>query len=140
MKVANLFDSWSSPDNTRLTPKQFSFRLPIHVAAKISALSDMFPQQTRTQIVSDLLTSALDEFEKELPESPGDPVREDYAFQIAEQLEQSCEPLFFLGGQRGRFRSLANQYFADLEKDLDSQTSGPLFPDIVGTLNDFKKK
>ena len=59
MKASTLHDVWASPDNTRLTPKQFSFRLPIHVAAKIAALCDMYPQKTRTQIIADLLTSAL---------------------------------------------------------------------------------
>ncbi len=28
MKTLNLHDQWSSPDNSRLTSKQFSFRLP----------------------------------------------------------------------------------------------------------------
>lgn len=51
MKASNLHDVWASPDNSRLTPKQFSFRLPIHVSAKIAALCDMYLQVLVDEIV-----------------------------------------------------------------------------------------
>ena len=38
MKSADLHKLWGMPDNSRLTPKQLSFRLPVHVAAQINAL------------------------------------------------------------------------------------------------------
>jgi hypothetical protein len=41
-------------------------RLSMHVAAKITALCDMFPQRTKTQIINDLLSTALDELERGL--------------------------------------------------------------------------
>ena len=67
MKAADLHQLWSSPDNSKLTSKQYSFRLPVHVAAKIQALCDMYPNKTRTEIVGDLLSSALSEVEQGLP-------------------------------------------------------------------------
>lgn len=66
----------TSPDNTRLTTKQLSFRLPVHIAAKIAALCEMYPQKNRTQIVADLLTTALDALEEVLPEALGEPVEQ----------------------------------------------------------------
>jgi hypothetical protein len=42
MSPSDLVTVWSAPDNSRLTPKQFSFRLPTHVAAKLAALEKMF--------------------------------------------------------------------------------------------------
>ena len=59
MKNSELVKVWALPDNSRVTSKQLSFRLPVHVAAKISALSDLFPNKTRTEIIGDLLTSAV---------------------------------------------------------------------------------
>ena len=55
MKTADLHQIWSAPDNSRLTAKQQSFRLPVHVAAKLEALVALFPNKTKTQIVADLL-------------------------------------------------------------------------------------
>ena len=45
---------------TRLTAKQSSFRLPVHVAATLSALCELYPNKTRTQNVGDLLATAID--------------------------------------------------------------------------------
>ena len=45
IQPADLHKVWAAPDNTRLTAKQFSFRLPVHVAAKLSALCETFPQK-----------------------------------------------------------------------------------------------
>lgn len=64
MKASSLHDVWAYPDDTRLTPKQYSFRLSIHVAAMVAALCGLYPQKSRTQIITDLLTSALDDLEK----------------------------------------------------------------------------
>jgi hypothetical protein len=67
MKPQDLAKVWDAPDNSKLTPKQISIRLPIHVAAKISALCDMYPRKTKTEIIGDLLATALDQFEKVCP-------------------------------------------------------------------------
>lgn len=47
MKTAHLHDVWSSPDNSRLVSKQFSFRLPDHIVAKIATLGELYPQKIR---------------------------------------------------------------------------------------------
>ena len=50
MKNSELLKVWALPDNSRVTSKQLSFRFPVHVAAKISALSDLFePSQLNEQ-------------------------------------------------------------------------------------------
>jgi len=41
MKASDLVTVWSAPDNSRLTAKQYSFRLPVHVAAKLAALEEL---------------------------------------------------------------------------------------------------
>jgi hypothetical protein len=59
------------PDNSRLTAKQYSFRLPVHVAAKLAALVEVFPAKSRTQIVGDLLSTASDAAAEGLPSVKG---------------------------------------------------------------------
>ena len=43
-----------------LTVDQLSVRLPVHVAAKLKALQDIYPGKTLTRLVGDLLAAALD--------------------------------------------------------------------------------
>jgi len=38
-----------------------TIRLPLHVAAKIEALCEMFSHRTKTEIIGDLLSTALEE-------------------------------------------------------------------------------
>ena len=70
MEPKDLAEIWGEPDNTRLTSKQISIRLPIHVAAKISAICEMYPRRTKTEIIGDLLAAALDRFAEELLNEP----------------------------------------------------------------------
>ena len=70
METKHLLNTWVGPDNSRLMRNQTSMRLSVHVAAKISALCNMFPQRSKTQIVNDLLSTALDELERALENTP----------------------------------------------------------------------
>ena len=139
MKTSSLHEFWSAPDNTRLTSKQFSFRLPVHVAAKIAALCDMYPQKTRTQIVADLLTTALHELEVSMPDGLGERVEDQYQAEIAEQIGEEGEVLYYLGGTRGRFRNLANQHYWDMEKEMGTENPDKLFTSMVLTESQVKK-
>lgn len=138
MKSNQLHDLWTSPDNSRLTSKQFSFRLPVHIAAKIAALCEIYPQKNRTQIVADLLTTAIDDLEKGLPESPGEPVEENWNDEIGRQIGEKG-PLFYLGGVRGKFHVSANRHYYELEKELGNESHDVLYPNVVGTKADFSK-
>lgn len=142
MKVSQLHDLWDSPDNSRLTTKQFSFRLPVHIAAKIAALCEMYPQKNRTHIVADLLTSALDELEKNLPEALGSLPDEEEQYNdrmAAEACGEEYVPMYRLGGARGRFRNFSNNYYRELEKELGNETSTPLFPQLWRSESDIEK-
>jgi hypothetical protein len=97
---------WSAPDNTRLTPKQISIRLPIHVAAKINAISEMFPTKTKTQIIGDLLASALSQFAQGLSNEPSPD-------------EFDKDPEFESCGQRGWYERLVMKHLAELEQEKE---------------------
>jgi hypothetical protein len=111
MEPKDLIKVWDAPDNTKLTPKQISLRLPLLVSAKISALCDMYSRKTKTEIIGDLLATALDQFESGLedekgqcygPESDGP----DSIYYVYENI-----------GSRGRFWTLTGKYLRDLEQE-----------------------
>jgi len=139
MRASNLHELWSSPDNSRLTTKQFSFRLPTHVAAKIAALCEIFPNKNRTQVVADLLSSALDELEKSLPEGLGEEVDPHMQEMIDDEYGGRAETHYYMGGLRGRFRELANMNYAELEKDLGNEEPQRLYEYIMLSQSHIEK-
>jgi len=114
MEPQDLVKVWDAPDNSKLTPKQLSIRLPIHVAAKISALCDLYPRKTKTEIIGDLLSTALDQLEAALPSARGEALG-----------EHDGEPYFVDVGLRGRFNDLTGKYLRELEKEAGIKDPSP---------------
>lgn len=73
MEPKDLVKVWEAPDNSQLTPKQISIRLPLHVAAKINALSELYPRRSKTELIGDLLATALDQVGQGFSSEPSDP-------------------------------------------------------------------
>jgi len=121
MKSQELHTVWSAPDNSRLTAKQYSFRLPVHVAAKLAAIGEMYPHKTRTQIVGDLLSTAIEEWSADLPSEAGE--------QIDRWHEPGKTPLnvFEEVGLIGRFQQLTNNHYVELERELGNETPEKFF-------------
>jgi len=109
MKSSDLHNLWTAPDNSRITSKQFSFRLPVHVAAKLAALAEMYPQKTRTEIVGDLLATALDELVKGMPSYKGASLG--YIPELGEEVFEEFGPAI-------QFWDLADKYYKELEKEM----------------------
>lgn len=122
MKASYLTSLWDTPDNSRLTAKQFSLRLPIHVAAKVAALCEMYPNKNRTQIIGDLLTSALEDLEQSLKTIPS-----------KEPIDHAPDGTLIYEdiGPRSRFRSLANKHYQELEKELGNEDAPQLYDGLV---------
>jgi hypothetical protein len=118
MKPADLTKVWTAPDNSRLTPKQQSFRLPLHVAAKLDALCALFPNKSKTEIVGDLLATAIDEVEQHLPTMRGP--------QIDDHPDYGA--VYDVHGQRVDFRRLANKAYKELERELGNKNPTDLYP------------
>lgn len=117
MKAAELHKLWGAPDNSVLTIKQQSFRLPVHVAAKINALCDIFPNKTKTEIVGDLLAAALEDVIRNLPSVPGDHVSDD----------PEDGPLYQECGLIADFRRAANLHYRELQKEQGIKNSPGLY-------------
>jgi hypothetical protein len=110
-KASELHSFWSLPDNSRLTSKQYSFRLPVHVAAKIAALCDMYPQKSRTEIVGDLLSTAIEDLVKGMPYVEGKLLHED----------QEGEKYYEDIGPKPHFWALADKHYKALEREMGNK-------------------
>lgn len=74
MTVAGLLQAWGKRAVGALTQQEYSVRLPVEDAAKIEALVEMFPRRTREQLITDLLSAALDELVTSFPYVRGDTI------------------------------------------------------------------
>lgn len=118
VKASDLVNLWSAPDNSRLTAKQYSFRLPVHVAAKLSALCDLYPNKTRTEIVGDLLAAALQDVERALPSYEGREIAKH-----PDTGESICEEM----GPVHEFRVHADRHYKELERELGNDSPRGLY-------------
>ena len=123
MKASDLVASWTTRDNKRLTNRQFSIRLPVHVAARISGLCDMFPGKTRTDIIADLLDSALEELEK----SFGHHYSEDDEIDVIDGMA-----IYPDTGTYGKYARFVNKHYVELEKELGNENPSTLLSDCIG--------
>ena len=101
MDITYLLKTWTGPDNSRLMRNQTSMRLSVHVAAKVAALCEKFPQRTKTQIINDLLSTALDDLERSLEDT--------------HPWEESEEGLENLPTQKSNYHELVKKHLAEIE-------------------------
>lgn len=117
MKSADLHTVWGAPDNSRLTAKQQSFRLPTDVAAQLEALCELFPNKTKTEIVGDLLRAAIDELAPNLPKHRGQVVT----------IHPEGGKIYAAHGPAADFRQLANKHYKEFERELGNKKAGDLY-------------
>ena len=87
MSLKELLDSWGENAAAPRTAKAYAVRLPVADAARLAALSEMFPGRAPEQIISELLGEALRQLAAAMPyvagkrviasDEQGDPVYED---------------------------------------------------------------
>jgi hypothetical protein len=96
MEEKDLVKGWALSEPKRVMSQQISIRLPVHVWVGVIALCNMFPGRTRTQIIGDLLTSALERVRQNLSNEP-----------CEGEKDANPGPYF---GQRGRYEYLIDFY------------------------------
>ena len=131
MKASDLHIVWTTPDNSRVTSRQYSFRLPVHVAAKIEALCVMYSTRTRTEIVGDLLAAALQEVEHSFPSVKGKEWGED---------PDTGETIYEDLGPTARFWKIANRHYIEIEKELGTEKPNPLYSDEITVVKESELK
>lgn len=110
MEPQDLILRWHDEPKHPLTPKQLSIRLPIDVAAKISALCEIYPTRTKTEIIADLVSTSVDQLVRALPSEKGDLLESE---SIPGQIRVYQDI-----GPKGRFLEGTARHLRQLEKDV----------------------
>lgn len=71
MKWTELLESWRHGARGACTVSHFAVHLPLEDAARLQALTEMFPGRSIEQIITDLLGIALQEIAAAMPYVPG---------------------------------------------------------------------
>ncbi len=111
MKVRELIDRWEEASTEPLTARRYCIHLPVQDAARVEALSELYPSRTLDDILRDLVSAALDEIEEALPYRQGPRV-------ISE--DDHGDPIYEDAGPTARFRELAEGFAKDLEAQASS--------------------
>ncbi|MCS4505014.1 type 1 pili tip component [Arhodomonas aquaeolei] len=112
MKLRDLLESWEESASEPRTRNAYCVRLPVHDAAKLAALEEMYPGRSQEQIITDLLSTALDEIEAAFPYVQGGRV-------VAE--DEQGDPIYEDAGLTPRFQTLARKHLERLEAAADGE-------------------
>ena len=100
-RIAELIDMWGEEASEPRTEHAYQVQLPVHDAAKIAALAEMYPGRTQEQIITDLLGAALDDLEAGFGYRAGNRVVEE---------DENGDPIYEDVGLTPRFKSLARKH------------------------------
>lgn len=115
MRLKELVASWEENATERRTPFEHCVRLPLHDAAKLAALAEMYPGRSEEDLLTDILSTALDEIEASFPYVQGQRV-------VAE--DEQGDPIYEDSGLTPRFKALARKHLAELRRQLDEGGDG----------------
>ena len=112
MKIRDLLEEWEKSASEKRTPYNYTIKLPVSVAARVRALVEMYPGRSESEIIVDLLATALDELLEIIPYVQGETIirKDDFG-----------EPVYEDVGLTPRFIELTNKYTMFLEKELNEK-------------------
>lgn len=106
MKLVDLVQHWEDHASEPRTEKIYSVQLPKFDAAKIKALAEMFPGRSEEQIITDLLSAALDQLHESLPYRKGEKI-------IAE--DEMGDPIFEDAGLSKQLHNLTDELVMNVQ-------------------------
>jgi len=106
MTFKSLLDAWAAAEVPAKTSETYEIHLTVEDAAKIHAFAELFPGTGHDRIISDLLSTAIDQTEAAIPYEPGEKViRED----------DFGDPVYEDTGMTPQFLELVRKYRKQLE-------------------------
>jgi len=112
VKIKDLLEEWEKSASEKRAAHKYNIKLPISVAAHIRALAEMYPGRSESEILVDLLSTALDELLEALPYVKGKHViRED----------DFGDPVYEDVGMTPKFIELTSKYAQILEAELSEK-------------------
>lgn len=107
MKIRQLVDHWHSTGDEPSPKTRLHIDISLHDAARLAALTDLFPALKAQEVIAELLHAALNEVEEAFPYVQG-------SKQIGE--DEQGNPVYEDMGYTPRFLALVQQHSAKLHK------------------------
>lgn len=108
MKIRELAHHWEQNAKGRLTRSEYNVHLDLESAARLAALSEMYPKRSVEELIGELVGAALEELEASFPYVKGS--------QVVATDEQG-DPLYEDIGPTPRFLALSRRYLQQLQRD-----------------------
>lgn len=112
MNVKELIASWEKVRSEKQSETEFTLGLSKKDAARVEALVGLYPGMDRNQILSQLITTALDEVERQMPYKPGKKVV---------SFDELGDPLYEDIGLTPKYLKLLHQYSKQSNKSQRKQ-------------------
>ncbi|MGV8844190.1 MAG: pilin assembly protein [Pseudomonas sp.] len=112
MKIRELIRQWEQTATGRLTKSPYQIHLDLESAARLAALSEMYPKRSTEELLGELIGVALEDLESSLPYVKGSKV-------VA--TDELGDPLYEDIGPTPRFLALARKHLHVLNQQLESQ-------------------
>lgn len=105
MHIKDLLNFWQSQAESDNKTHLFTIKLPLKEAAKVAALTELYPARSQEDILQDLITASLSELEEGMPYIPGQEV-------ISE--DDQGDPIYKDIGLTPQFHELKQKYLKAL--------------------------
>lgn len=115
MKIKELATQWEKEAKAIMTDEEYAIRLPIEDAAKIEALAEMYPKRCRSEIIGELISSALEELETSFPYIEGKQVC---------SLDEMGDPMYVDIGPTPAFLDLSKKHKLLLKQEGKTAANG----------------
>ncbi|MNF81174.1 hypothetical protein D3C84_634350 [compost metagenome] len=112
MKIRELAQHWEETATGRLTETGYTLHLDVETAARLAALSEMYPKRRPEELLGELIGAALEELEASFPYVKGKHV-------VA--TDEEGDPLYEDVGPTPRFLALSRQHLHQLSATSDKQ-------------------
>jgi len=112
MRVQDLVEVWQQGASEQRARDCHQVRLSIHDAAKLAALAELYPGRSETELITDLLSAALDEVEAAFPYVAGRRA-------VAE--DELGDPVYEDAGLTPRFQALTQKHLERLKAQADAE-------------------
>lgn len=113
MKVKELVDTWEQNARGELTHSSYMIQLPLEDAARLSALAEMYPRRTTEQLLTDLLSAALQDLESGMPYVQGSRII---------GADEEGYPLYEDAGPTPRFLELTRKHLLRIKGQTEIQS------------------
>jgi hypothetical protein len=110
MKIRELAQHWEENAKGRLTATGYTIHLDVEAAARLAAITEMYPKRQPEELLGELIGAALEELEKSFPYVKGSTV-------VA--TDEEGDPLYEDVGPTPRFLALSRRHLHDLSAGDD---------------------